>query len=131
MPATPAMPTGADAIAAARRGEFTAVFPRGADARDFYERITGNAPSPYSGRVDPPGAWYVSDVKLNRKGGRIVTWQATAQALADEAGQPGWQTHWDGMCLTVGMYGSTFGEPPFGAGRRTAYLNGRACPAEM
>lgn len=128
----PVMPTGADALAAAKRGEFTAVFPRGADAAAFAARITGQAPSPYSGRIDPPGSWYVTDVKQTPAGdGRTVTWQATAEALADRGGEPGWSSTWNDMCLTVGSYGSTFGEPPYGAGARTAYLNGRACPAEM
>jgi hypothetical protein len=35
------------------------------------------------------------------------------------------------MAETVGYYGSTFGEPPFGTGKRTAYLNGRAGQASM
>lgn len=129
MPAAPVMPAGADATAAARRGEFTAVFPRGTDAADFVARITGKAPSPWTGRIDPPGSWYVTDVRQTPAGrGRTVTWKATAQAFDGTDGITG---YWNDMCLTVGSYGSTFGEPPWGAGKRTAYLNGRACPAEM
>jgi hypothetical protein len=109
-------PTAAQ-IAAAREGKFTAVFARGSDAAAFYARITS-------------GEFYAANVKLNRKGGRTVTFEL-GREVADEGGKPGWRVYWDDMTETVGYYGSTFGEYPNNAGRVTAYLNGLAGPASM
>jgi hypothetical protein len=123
--------------AEAREGRFQAVFPRAQDAQAFFDRITGKAPSPYSGRADGPGAWSAKDIKQNRKGGRIVTWAydgpvpLNAPAWEGENAPPRWHDYWVLMAEPVGFYGSTFGEPPYGAGRRTATLNGRSCPASM
>jgi hypothetical protein len=97
-------------------GEFTAQFTNSRDAEAFRARLAG----------DPDGFHVEPDsVKLNRKGGCRVTWTVAAFAV------PNLHEYELGMAETVGYYGSTFGEPPFGAGRRTATLNGRACPASM
>jgi hypothetical protein len=103
--------------AASRAGHFTAVFPSAATARDFFERVS----------ADPAASWNASDVRRN---GKTVTWENDREP-ADEGSQPGWLSYWLSMCETVGYYGSSFGEPPSGRGRKTAYLNGRACPASM
>lgn len=135
-PAPPPDP-GTDPVGAAKAGYFRAVFPDRDSAAAFYARITGAAPNPWTGQYDRPGAWYVTDVAMNRRGGRIVTFRRDRE-VPDEPGipgltapRPGWQTYWQDMALTVGSYGSTFGEPPTGAGRKTATLNGMPCPAEM
>jgi hypothetical protein len=121
----------------ARAGRFTAVFARGADAAAFLARITGQAGSPYTSQPDAPGAWYARDARVNRKGGRTVTWAYDGPGPLDGPAwdspdaPPRWHDYWVSMAETVGFYGSTFGEPPWGAGARTATLNGRACPASM
>lgn len=108
----------AEAVTEARAGRFTAVFARAADAGEFYARLAAN-----------PDDFYTSEVKRNRANGRIVTWQATGRAF--NANGRDILGYWLDMTETVGYYGSTFGEPPFGADRRTATLNGRPCPASM
>lgn len=108
------MTRAADAVA----GKFTAVFTRGSDAKAFFERLAGD---PAGFRVAP------DSLRLNRKGGREVSWQAAPDAFGGE----GIVRYWDSMAETVGYYGSTFGEPPFGRGRRTAYLNGQPGTACM
>lgn len=111
-------------IAAAKAGKFTAVFPDAATAKAFYDRLSA-------------GGFYVTDVKRNRSNGRIVTFTATEQAYQNTtyAANPdrtqAIMGYWTSMAETVGYYGSTFGEPPSGAGARTATLNGRPCPATM
>jgi hypothetical protein len=102
----------------ARAGRFTAVFTRSSDAASFYARLTAS-----------PDDFWTTDVRRNRANGRTVTWQATGRAF-DSNGRD-IIGYWQDMCETVGFYGSTFGEPPFGAGRRIATLNGRPCPASM
>lgn len=114
---------------------FEAVFTRGPDATAFYDRLTAD-----------PAAFYTANVTRNRKGGRIVRWdldedardtalKALAARYPDSDYVPAATEdpaeYLAGMCETVGYYGSTFGEPPFGTGRRTATLNGRPCPASM
>jgi hypothetical protein len=113
----------AELRAAAAEGRFIACFPRAADAADFYARLM----------EAPERDWRATGVAMNRKGGRVVTWQATAEAFTKDscAGPQGIFRYWMDMSDTVGYYGSTFGEPPTGAGRRTATLNGRACTASM
>jgi hypothetical protein len=106
-------------VADVRAGKFTAVFTRGADAKAFYDRL---AAKPEADRAVP------GSVKLNRKGGRQVSWQAAPGAFE---GDEGIFRYWADMAETVGYYGSTFGEPPFGTGARTAYLNGRPGTASM
>ena len=113
----------AELRAAAAEGKFIASFPRARDAAAFYARVM----------EAPERDWNAADVRMNRKGGRIVTWQATEDAFAKD-GCPGPQgifRYWMDMSDTVGYYGSSFGELPIGAGRRTATLNGRACTASM
>jgi hypothetical protein len=107
-----------------KAGRFTAIFTNGADAKRFYDRLAANTASNY---VVP------DSVKLNRKGGRQVSWQAAPRAFEDHGrdSSPGIFQYWADMADTVGSYGSTFGEPPFGAGARTAYLNGMPGQAEM
>jgi hypothetical protein len=102
----------------ARNGEFTAVFPRAKDAGDFCDRITGDS------------GFYAADVKRNRANGRVVTFRCDPMR-PDEGSEPGWSVYWTDMCETVGYYGSTFGEPPWGSGKHTATLNGRPCLASM
>jgi hypothetical protein len=105
-------------------GSFTAVFTRGADAKRFYDRLVAH----------PAGDYAVPEsITLNRKGGRMVSWQAAPKAFEDHGrdSSPGIFQYWADMAETVGSVGSTFGEPPFGAGRRTAYLNGMPGQAEM
>jgi hypothetical protein len=96
-------------------GEFTAQFTNSTDAEAFRARLAGD---PDGFHADP------ASVKLNRKRGCQVRWTATDQVK-------NLHEYELGMAETVGYYGSTFGEYPFGAGRRTATLNGRACPASM
>jgi len=123
--------------AAAREGRFTAVFANGKDAAAFYARITGQAGSVYTGEISPPSAWSAKDITINRKGGRIVTWAydgpipLDAPAWDSPGAPPRWAEYWASMAETVGFYGSSFGEPPSGAGRYAATLNGRVCPASM
>ena len=108
----------------ARAGKFTAVFTRGPDALAFHERLT----------ADPAGFYVVpGSLHLNRKGGRLVTWEAAPGAFEDHGrgGGAGIIQYWHDMADTVGHYGSSFGEPPTGAGSRTAHLNGIPCQAEM
>jgi len=119
---TTGIPT-AGQVAAARRGEFTAEFPCHAYARQFADRLAG-------------GDFWVTDVALNRRNGRIVTFKATGKAwtcnrLAENPDRTqGITGYWLDMADTVGYYGSTPGEPPFHTGARTAYLNGHPCPPE-
>jgi hypothetical protein len=102
-----------------KAGIFTAEFTRGADALAFLTRLAGE-----------PEGFYVKpgSVRLNRKGGRLVTWEAAPEAFQHSGGMFG---YWQSMAETVGYYGSTFGEPPTGAGKRTACLNGMPGPAVM
>lgn len=125
MPATPTpsgVPTKAE-IAAAKAGQFTAVFPCHAYARDFMDRLG-------------EGGFWVTDVRLNRRNGRVVTFTATEKAYscnrlaADPDRAQGILGYWADMADTVGHYGSTPGEFPFHSGAKTAYLNGRPCPPE-
>jgi hypothetical protein len=94
--------------------------------------FTGAVTSGYFTAVftgEPAKNWVVpGSVKLNRAGGRQVSWTAAPEAFAGTEGIFG---YWTSMAEMVGYYGSTFGEPPFGTGRRTATLNGRPCPASM
>lgn len=109
-------------------GEFTAVFPDGERARQFFERVSGK---PEDWNAEP------GSVRLNRKGGRQVSWKAAPAAWrnttfdANPTPELGIRGYWVSMAETVGYYGSSFGEPPWGTGRKTAYLNGMACPASM
>ncbi len=109
----------AEDFAEAKAGRFTAVFATSADAQAFYERLSGE-----------PAGFYARSIRRNRANGRVVMWERDRE-VPDELGRPGWEVYWTDMCETVGYYGSTFGEPPFGTGKRTAYLNGRAGPASM
>lgn len=105
-------------------GRFTAVFTNGEDAKRFYDRLVAK----------PEGDYAVPEsITLNRRGGRRVSWQAAPKAFEDHGrdSSPGIFQYWADMADTVGSYGSTFGEPPFGTGARTAYLNGRPGQAEM
>ena len=111
--------------AASRAGHFTAVFPSASSARDFFARLSGADPR-YPDET-PARSWNARDVRCN---GKTVTWE-NDRVPADEGSQPGWSVYWLDMAETVGYYGSSFGEPPYGRGRKTAYLNGRACPASM
>jgi hypothetical protein len=56
-----------------------------------------------------------------------VSWQAAAGACQGHVrdGSSGIFRYWAVMAEIVGCYGSTSGEPPYGTGARTAYLNGR------
>ena len=114
---------GTEGLTAAKAGRYVATFDRSADAAAFYERLA----------ADAHGFYVVhGTLRRNRANGRLVAWQADPSRIrGDEYGEPRWLTYWNGMAVTVGFYGSTFGEPPFGTGRRTAYLNGRAGPAVM
>jgi hypothetical protein len=108
-----------------KAGKFTAKFTNGEDAKRFYDRLVAN---PASDHVEP------DSIRLNRKGGRLVSWQANERAFGDQRrndGQEGIFQYWMDMAETVGYYGSSFGEPPTGAGRYTAYLNGMPGPASM
>ena len=111
-------------VGAAKAGKFTAVFTRGTDAKAFHDRLVAE---PEGFHVEP------GSVRLNRKGGRQVSWQAAPKAFEDHGrdGSPGIFQYWADTAETVGFYGSTFGEPPFGTGKRTAYLNGLAGQASM
>jgi hypothetical protein len=111
-------------IEAVKAGQFTAVFTRGDDAKAFYDRLVAE---PEGFHVEP------GSVKFNRKGGRQVSWQAGARAFEDHHrdDSPGVLQYWADMAETAGYYGSTFGEPPFGTGQRTACLNGRPGQACM
>ena len=111
-------------VEAVKTGKFTAVFTRGQDAKAFYDRLAANPEADY---VEP------ATIKLNRKGGRQMSWQAGPEAFEDHGrdDSPGIFQYWADMAETVGFYGSTFGEPSSGTGRRTAYLNGRAGRARM
>ena len=111
-------------VEAVKAGKFTAVFTRSQDAKAFYDRLVANPEADY---VEP------GTVKLNRKGGRQVSWQAAPRAFEDHGrdDSPGIVQYWADMTDTVGHYGSTFGEYPNRAGARTACLNGRPCPPEM
>jgi hypothetical protein len=97
-------------------GRFTATFARSEDAQAFYERLTGT------------DDFWVKNVRRNRANGKIVTFEATEKAFQHSEGILG---YWQDMAETVGYYGSTFGEPPYGSGKRTAYLNGMPGPATM
>jgi hypothetical protein len=106
-----------------KAGKFTAVFPNGKapSAGRFYDRLTN----------DPDGDFVVpGSVTRNRANGLRVSWQASERAFEDHKrdDSPGIFQHWADMCETVGYYGSTTGEPPWGAGAKTATLNGRPCP---
>lgn len=116
----------AELRAAAAEGKFIASFPRARDAAAFYARVM----------EAPERDWRATGVRMNRKGGRIVTWQATRAAFAehftaDGTAASGIGRYWMDMAETVGYYGSSFGELPIGACCCTATLNGRACPASM
>ena len=125
-PVPSGIPT-ADEIAAARRGEFTAVFPCHALARDFLARLG-------------EGGFWVTGARLNQRNGRVVTFTATGEAyhcnrytgdpFQEPARELGILGYWADMCDTVGHYGSTPGDYPDHRGARTAYLNGRPCPPE-
>jgi hypothetical protein len=104
-----------------KAGKFTAVFPSSDSAGRFYDRLIAN----------PDGDFVVpGSVTRNRANGRQVSWQAAPKAFEDHArdDSPGIFQYWADMCEAVGYHGSTPGEPPFGAGAKTAYLNGRPCP---
>ena len=104
-----------------RAGRFTAVFPNSRTAGRFFDRLTS----------DPDGEYAEADsIKRNRANGKIVTWTSTAKAFQDHLrdSQEGIFQHWADLCELVGYYGSTSGEPPWGAGAKTAFLNGRQCP---
>ncbi len=118
------MSTSESQVEDVKAGRFTAVFTRGEDAKAFHDRLVAEA----EGFHVVPGS-----VALNRKGGRQVSWQAAPKAFQDHGrdGSPGIHQYWADMADTVGHYGSTFGEPPFGTGKRTAYLNGRPGQASM
>lgn len=104
-----------------KAGRFTARFPTAKRAEAFCNRIR-------------EGGFYVTDVKRNRANGRVVTFTATEPAYRNTiyAAAPdrtqGIMGYWTSMCETVGYYGSSPGEPPYGAGATTATLNGRPCP---
>ena len=90
-----------------RAGKFTAVFARGEDAKAFYDRLS-TAPA--------ADLALAGSVKLNRKGGRQVSWQAATEAFQAEnrdEDPDGGEIfrYWQDMAETVGYYGSTFGEP--------------------
>lgn len=110
-------------IAAALRGEFTAVFPCHAWAVQFTERLA-------------EGGFWVTDVRLNRRNGRVVTFRAAEQAYgctrlaAEPTREQGIRGWWADMAEVAGHYGSTPGEYPDHAGAKTAYLNGMPCPPE-
>lgn len=107
----------------ARRGRFVAEFAGAAEAAAFYARLERDL----AGFRVAPGT-----LRRNRANGRLVAWEAEpAWVEGTEYGEPRWVTYWNSLAETVGYYGSTFGEPPFGTGRRTARLNGRAGPACM
>jgi hypothetical protein len=91
-----------------RAGRFTAQFARGTDAGEFYDRLAGT-----------PADWYAKNIRRNRKGGRIVTWELdeAARDAALKALYPDWpgggrgpvpddktgpESYWSGMCETVG-----------------------------
>lgn len=119
---------GTDNTEAAKAGQFVAEFPDSKRAAAFFERLTG----------DPDG-FYAKDIQRNRANGVLVSWEVDLSvrepALTARGVDPvppfGWHDYWVSMCETVGYYGSSFGEPPWGSGAKTAYLNGRACPASM
>src|SRR5690348_1858310 len=103
-----------------REGRFEAVFPDAESAGDFYERLMRN-----------PAGDHALNVKRNCANGRTVTWTTEVLPVTDPLRMRPVIEYWLSMCETVGYYGSTFGEPPFGTGKKTAYLNGRPCPASM
>jgi hypothetical protein len=119
MPATTTRQRGTpttEQIAAAREGEFTAEFPCHAYAAMFLERLG-------------EGGFWVTGARLNRRGGRIVTFTATEAAygctrLAENpTREVGILGYWMDMADTAGADGSA-------PGGKTAYLNGRPCPPE-
>lgn len=92
-------------VEAVKAGRFTAVFTRGQDAEAFYDRLVAE------------GAGFHAEtgsVKLNRRGGRQVSWQAAPRAFEDHGrdDSPGIFQYWADMAETVGHYGSTFGGAP-------------------
>jgi hypothetical protein len=117
-------------------GEMMAIFPDGYSAGQFFQRMTDN-----------PAAEYATDVRRNRRGGKVVTWKLDIAAFR-EAGlrrrvpeaELSVARYTADMRETVGYYGTT----PAGwcglHGRRTpdgstsgkvAWLNGRPCPPEF